>query len=204
MAKKETAAEAEAPLTSEPSYPANMNVYARLLEARRIFHSKEITKSGWNDYSKYHYFQLADFVKELISIFQNVGLLSHVWFTKEMAYMDIININNPNERITFSSPMAGAQLKGTHEIQQIGAVETYQRRYLYLAALDIVEHDGIDSAVAYDDAFTRMKKAKDLRELQSVFADEYQATTDKKEKADLKSEYDKLKKQFIEKEGGAE
>ena len=42
--------------------------------------------------------------------------------------------------------MADANLKGTHPIQNLGAVETYQRRYLYMAALEIVEHDAIDAS----------------------------------------------------------
>ncbi len=42
--------------------------------------------------------------------------------------------------------MGSAALKGCHEVQNVGAVETYQRRYLWVAALEIVEHDAIDSS----------------------------------------------------------
>ena len=41
--------------------------------------------------------------------------------------------------------MASAQLKGVHEIQNLGAVETYQRRYLYMVAFEIVEADVLDA-----------------------------------------------------------
>lgn len=50
--------------------------------------------------------------------------------------------------ITITSPMADAPLKGTHPIQQIGACETYSRRYLWVAALEIVEHDGLEAVTA--------------------------------------------------------
>jgi hypothetical protein len=40
--------------------------------------------------------------------------------------------------------MASANLKGCHEIQNLGAVQTYQRRYLYVLAFEIVEHDVLD------------------------------------------------------------
>lgn len=43
--------------------------------------------------------------------------------------------------------MGSAALKGVHEVQNIGAVETYQRRYLWVAALEIVEHDALDETV---------------------------------------------------------
>jgi hypothetical protein len=41
--------------------------------------------------------------------------------------------------------MREANLKGTHPIQNLGAVETYSRRYLYTIAFDIVESDTLDS-----------------------------------------------------------
>jgi hypothetical protein len=41
--------------------------------------------------------------------------------------------------------MGSANLKGCHEVQNIGAVETYQRRYLWSAALEIIENDVLDS-----------------------------------------------------------
>jgi hypothetical protein len=41
--------------------------------------------------------------------------------------------------------MAEANLKGCHPIQNMGAVQTYSRRYLYVSALEIVEHDALDA-----------------------------------------------------------
>jgi hypothetical protein len=48
--------------------------------------------------------------------------------------------------VIIQSPMATASLKGAHEIQNLGAVETYQRRYLWMTAMELVENDPIDSA----------------------------------------------------------
>ena len=48
--------------------------------------------------------------------------------------------------IVITSPMAEANLKGTHPIQNLGAVETYQRRYLWMTAMEIVEHDILDAS----------------------------------------------------------
>jgi hypothetical protein len=41
--------------------------------------------------------------------------------------------------------MVQIAMKGANEIQSLGAVQTYSRRYLYLAALGIVENDVVDS-----------------------------------------------------------
>jgi hypothetical protein len=42
--------------------------------------------------------------------------------------------------------MAEANLKGAHPIQNLGAVLSYQRRYLWMAAMELVEGDAVDSA----------------------------------------------------------
>jgi hypothetical protein len=47
--------------------------------------------------------------------------------------------------------MGSAALKGCHEIQNIGACETYCRRYLWVAALEIVEHDALDATTGKDE-----------------------------------------------------
>jgi hypothetical protein len=59
--------------------------------------------------------------------------------------MTIVDVASA-QSIELTSPMAEAQLKGCHPIQNLGAVETYTRRYLWVVALEIVEHDALDSA----------------------------------------------------------
>jgi hypothetical protein len=68
-----------------------------------------------------------------------------VSFTKDIATLTITDTED-GAQIILTSPMGSAALKGCHEVQQIGAVETYQRRYLWVAAMEIVEHDAIDSS----------------------------------------------------------
>jgi len=106
------------------------------------------TSSGHNKFAGYKYFELGDFIIPALEIFDEVGLTSIISFSKEYADMRIINIEKTEEVITISSPMSSAALKGCHEVQNLGAVQTYLRRYLWVAALEIVEHDAIDSAPA--------------------------------------------------------
>ena len=40
--------------------------------------------------------------------------------------------------------MEELELKGCNKIQALGGTETYQRRYLYMAAFDIIENDLFD------------------------------------------------------------
>lgn len=122
-----------------------MNVYQKLNEARDKFHQSELKKSGHNKFAGYSYFELGDFVVPALRIFKEVGLTSIITFGKEEAQMLIVNTDKPDEVITITTPMSEASLKGCHPVQNLGAVETYLRRYLWVAAMEIVEHDPLDA-----------------------------------------------------------
>lgn len=122
-----------------------MSIYKKLSDARQEFHVLDLKKTGWNDYSKYSYFELADFLEPALKVFRDAGLIYYVSFGELIATMTIVDIES-SEKIEITSPMGSAKLKACHEVQNIGAVETYQRRYLLLAALEIVEHDAVDSS----------------------------------------------------------
>jgi hypothetical protein len=130
------------------------NVYQKLLEARVLFMEEDVKKSGKNMKMSYKYFELQDIVPVALPIFQKVGLVPLVNFTNEAATMTLVNVDKPDEFIYFNSPMReiepiiSAKTGGevTNAIQRLGSVETYQRRYLYMVALDIVESDAIEAA----------------------------------------------------------
>jgi hypothetical protein len=134
-----------------------MNVYQKLNNARHKFHGIELKKSGHNKFAGYKYFELGDFIIPALDIFDEVGLASIISFSKEYADMRIINVEKPEEVITISSPMSTAALKGCHEVQNLGAVQTYLRRYLWVAALEIVEHDALDSSPKLTDEGVKKK-----------------------------------------------
>lgn len=123
-----------------------MSVYKKLSDAREQFHKAKLKKTGHNKFAGYYYFELGDFLVPALEVFKNNGLLSVITFGSELATMKVIDIDKPESFIEITSPMAKAQLKGAHDIQNLGAVETYTRRYLWVAALEIVEHDAIDSS----------------------------------------------------------
>ena len=127
-----------------------MNVYQKLNEAREQFHKAKLKKSGHNKFANYYYFELGDFVIPALEIFRQIGLTSIISFGKEEASMTIVNNDKPEEKIVLTSPMSSAALKGCHEVQNLGAVQTYLRRYLWVAALEIVEHDALDGTVGSD------------------------------------------------------
>ena len=122
-----------------------MTVYSKLMQARIALHAKEIKKSGRNTFAQYNYMELGDFLIPTQTIFAELGLCGIVSFTADLASLTIIDTEDGTQHV-ITSPMGSAALKGCHEVQNIGAVETYQRRYLWMAALEIVEHDAIDGS----------------------------------------------------------
>ena len=120
-------------------------VYEKLQKARIKLQHTELKKSGHNKFAGYKYFELGDFLPAIQSIFFELKLCPVVSFGTELATLRIIDTESGG-CVTFTSPMAEAQLKGCHPIQNLGAVETYSRRYLYVTAMEIVEHDAIDSS----------------------------------------------------------
>jgi len=72
--------------------------------------------------------------------------------------------------VIIHSPMGSANLKGCHEIQNIGACETYSTRYLWTAALCIVEHDALDATTGKTEPAPRAKFISDeqFAELQGL------------------------------------
>ena len=122
------------------------NVYAKLLDARAEFLKANIEKSGKNFGLAYKYFELSDIVPTATKIFEKVGLVTVINYTDTDAYMLVVNTEEPEQKISFNTPMKYAPVnKGTTEIQALGSTMTYLRRYLYLTALDICENDEVDA-----------------------------------------------------------
>ena len=140
-----------------------MNIYQKMQLAKVRLQELNLKKTGQNPHVGYFYFELSDFLPHLTKIMNEIGLTSWVSFTAEMAQLMIVNSENPEESIVCTSPMKEANLRNASEIQNLGAVETYERRYLYQAAFDIAENDALDATQGRPDEkgkTTQSKKQK--------------------------------------------
>ena len=164
---------------------ANMVVYKKLADARRMMRSRTLKKSGHNKFAGYNYFELGDFLHPALEIFDELGLISIVSFTKEQAELCIVDTVGGGE-IVFTCPFGSAALKGCHEVQNMGACQTYNRRYLYTLALELLEHDALDSTTGSGnietidvgmmiDHLAAIDAASTLEELKDVYGTAYSA-----------------------------
>ena len=124
-----------------------MTVYEKLNDARLAFQKKNVKKSGQNKFAGYSYYELSDILPAINEIGKELKFSCVVTFGTEIAQLEFIDAEKPQDRITFLSPMSKASLKGCHEVQNLGAVETYIKRYLYQNCFEIVENDAIDSTM---------------------------------------------------------
>lgn len=125
---------------------AHLGVHSKLQAVRKELHQMDLEKTGVakNDGKvMYRYFELQDFLPTAIQLFEKHKLCPVCSFGTDLATLTITDIEGGGV-ILITSPMAKASLRGCHEIQNVGAVETYQRRYLYMAALELVEHDALE------------------------------------------------------------
>ena len=200
MATKKTTTE-ETPAVDTTS----MNVWAKLLAVRSEFYATGAKKTGKNLHAEFMYFELEDIVPVAEPLFAKYGLLLVPTFNDGNATAHVVNIDKPEESIDFIIPLIFIAEPGKfrmNEVQGVGAVVTYYRRYLYMVVLDLVESDGFDSQDGRknlpDDEDTPAPK----KSTKPVSADERKAikeeltsedgAADEKEVAELKTYLKKL------------
>ena len=151
-----------------------MSVHAKLMQARIKLQGMQLKKSGLNKFAGYEYFELGDFLPATQTIFSELGLCGVVSFGSDIATLTITDTET-NTEIKITSPMAEANLKGCHPIQNLGAVETYTRRYLWVTAMEIVEHDALDATTGKDKPYGKVTPTAGAWELLSQEEQEWLA-----------------------------
>lgn len=124
---------------------AKKNIYQKLTEARAEFAKGGFSKNGRNDFSGYDYFRLDEILVRATEINAKIGICPVEYFTAESAILTLVNTEDKEDTLQFAVPMSTAKLKGCHEVQNLGAVISYLRRYLYQNAYAVCEAEKVDS-----------------------------------------------------------
>jgi len=142
-------------------------VYQKLQKARVKLQNVELKKSGHNSFAGFKYFELGDFLPTVNSIFFELGLCSVFTIDNNEAIMQIVDTEFGGT-IFFRSPVAEAAPRVTIDagkspaIQALGSQHTYLRRYLFLNALEITEHDAVDATLGKDEPKSAKPVTKDV------------------------------------------
>lgn len=167
-----------------------MNVYQKLVKARKMFLDRNVKKSGKNFQLAFKYFELSDIVPDATEIFEALDI-AHVFHLDEVcASMDIYDAENPEAPVTFSvpytptPPILNKEGKAvTNSMQSLGADITYLRRYLYMMVLDIVEEDEIDAGGKREEAKPKEEPKAEKKAEGKKEQTRKPATTDERKKA---------------------
>jgi hypothetical protein len=129
-------------------------VHARMSAIKAELAKIEIKKSGHNKFAGFKYHELQDFMVHINQLNQKHGVndLVEIDEDKKECRITLINVDVKDDFYVVSVPYREAQMLGkggtpsnVDMIQRMGSTITYNRRYLYMTAYNIVESDSVDS-----------------------------------------------------------
>ena len=121
----------------------------RIISIRVKLQNSKLKKSGNNKFAGFDYFELADFLPRLNELMLEEGI--NDLFTIEGDEVSLTLLRGEEKQtykmpfINFSVPVNKNGQPSMQEIQYLGALNTYYKRYLYLNAFGITDGEVIDS-----------------------------------------------------------
>lgn len=160
---------------------------AKIAELRRIIAEKELKQTGLNKYAGFKYYQLEDFLPTVVKECDRIGLLpvfsilsyqDNVWDADKKEYVQTpvnmarlrIEDTEAQAYMDYMIPTAEVRMGGKERnpIQELGAANTYLKRYLYMNFLELSEGDIVDATIGKDQA-----KEKPTYKMLKDFGDAY-------------------------------
>lgn len=127
-----------------------MNIFEKIQTVRVQLSADNLKKGKKNEYAGYTYYELGNFLPRIMTLCSEQKIFPVISFTAEVATLTIYDCEKPDAKVEITTPMSTAQLKACHPVQNLGAVQTYLRRYLYIAMFEIVESDKIEAVTGKD------------------------------------------------------
>ena len=129
-----------------------MNIFEKIQTIRVKLAEDGLKKGKKNEYAGYTYYELGDFLPRIMTLCSEQKIFPVISFTAETATLTVYDCEKADAKVEITTPMSTAQLKACHPVQTLGAVQTYLRRYLYIAMFEIVESDKIEASTGKDPA----------------------------------------------------
>lgn len=132
-----------------------------IMSIRVKLQNAKIKKSGFNSFTKFKYFELADFLPKLNELMLEEGINDLYSIKDGEATLTLIRDNGEKREeqvysmpfVMFETPInirtdrntgEAIEVKSMQDIQYLGALNTYYKRYLYLNAFGITDGEVID------------------------------------------------------------
>lgn len=124
------------------------NLNESIIKIRVDLQSSTIKKSGKNTFQGFTYYELSDFLPKLNELMLENGVNDIISIEQDIATLTLIK---GEELQTYSipftvydTPLTKAGKPAMQDIQYLGALNTYYKRYLYLNAFGITDGEVID------------------------------------------------------------
>ena len=136
----------------------NKSLNESIISIRVELQNAKLKKSGKNKYAGFDYFELADFLPKLNELMLKEGVNDRFYIKDGYAVLELQKFGETNTYtmpfVLFDTPVNKKynkdldeyfDVKSMQDIQYLGALNTYYKRYLYLNAFGITDGDVIDS-----------------------------------------------------------
>lgn len=123
-----------------------MSIKEDLMRIRVELHKDGFKKNGWNGFSGYHYFELDDILPPITKKLAENEMYDHFTYgIVDGKEVYILTISKGEEKEDFQIPFKHfTPPSKMQEVQQLGATNTYLKKYLYMNAFNITESDPVD------------------------------------------------------------
>ena len=125
------------------------NLNESVISIRVKLQNAKLKKSGHNRFAGFDYFELADFLPKLNELMLEENINDIFLITEKEAKLTLIKGEEKQEYVIpftqFSTPLNKNGQPSMQDIQYLGALNTYYKRYLYLNAFGITDGEIIDS-----------------------------------------------------------
>lgn len=120
-----------------------------IINIRVELQKKKLEKTGKNKFAGFDYFELADFLPTLNELMLKEGINDIFSIENDLATLTLIKGEEKQSYsmpfVLFETPLNQKGIKSMQDIQYLGALNTYYKRYLYLNAFGITDGDVIDA-----------------------------------------------------------
>lgn len=125
------------------------NLNNSIINIRVKLQNSKLKKSGKNKFQGFEYFELADFLPRLNELMLEENINDIFTIENNIAKLILIKGEEKQEYqipfTQFDTPVNSKGQASMQEIQYLGALNTYYKRYLYLNAFGITDGEIIDS-----------------------------------------------------------
>ena len=127
----------------------NKSLNESIIDIRVKLQNAKLKKSGKNKFAGFEYFELADFLPKLNELMQEEKINDRFYIKDDYAILEMMKGEETNiytmPFVLFDTPLNKQGQASMQDIQYLGALNTYYKRYLYMNAFGINDGEVIDS-----------------------------------------------------------